>query len=444
MGLLSIITASGIGAMCFLKHNREGGTALAEPPTSMKPSRKISSHSKPILGLPSDLHVMQPPVVLLGGEANALSVARDLKRMGVKVYAIGSDDSCVRASRTCEWLDVPTNGKDADSWAAYLLGPASDHLRGAVVLSCSDAGLQVLIRHREALQRRFKLDLCNPVAQAAMLDKLTTYEHALQAGVPTPKFWKVTNSEQIEQLKQSLVYPLLIKPRLSHLFEKKFGKKFLVAHSYDEVAKAFEVARGAGMEALLMEMIPGPDSCLSSYFTYVDEEGRPLVHFTKRVVRRYQPGMGSACYHLTDEVPDIRELSEKLYRQAGLRGLVNVEFKYDARDGQYKLIECNARFVASNRLVSASGVNLAALVYNRIIGRPYEAPTSFKSGMRLRDPLRDFAAFLELRRQGEIGVLEWLASIMHRQSFPYFAWSDPGPSLSRLFKPLRRVLRGKN
>jgi len=51
-----------------------------------------------------------PPVIILGGEANALSVARDLGRMGVRVYAMGEADSTVRASRYCTWLDVPVEG----------------------------------------------------------------------------------------------------------------------------------------------------------------------------------------------------------------------------------------------------------------------------------------------------------------------------------------------
>ena len=80
--------------------------------------------------------------------------------------------------------------------------------------------------------------------------------------------------------------------------------------------------------------------------------------------------MGTACYHITDWVPEIVEPSLRLFRHVGLRGLANVEYKLDPRDGRHKLIECNARFTASNCLVSASGVNLAAFVYNRLTGRP--------------------------------------------------------------------------
>src|SRR4051812_11932105 len=71
-----------------------------------------------------------PPVVILGGEANALSVARDLSRMGVKVFVISAADSSVRYSRHCRWIDVPVEGTPEESWSRFLLGPESDYLQG--------------------------------------------------------------------------------------------------------------------------------------------------------------------------------------------------------------------------------------------------------------------------------------------------------------------------
>jgi predicted ATP-grasp superfamily ATP-dependent carboligase len=151
--------------------------------------------------------------------------------------------------------------------------------------------------------------------------------------------------------------------------------------------------------------------------------------------------MGAACYHVTDRVPEIGELGNRLFKHVGLRGLANVEFKRDPRDGVYKLFEYNARFTASNCLVSASGVRLAAFVYNRLVGRPAPEMDDWKSGMRLWDPARDWKAFCELRGMGKLGLFGWLASVMHRQTFAYFAWSDPMPAVARALKPLQKMLR---
>ena len=382
-----------------------------------------------------------PPVLILGGEANALSVARDLSRIGVKVFVISAADSSVRYSRHCRWIDVPVEGSPEESWYRFLLSRESDYLKGSVLLSCSDMGIAVLAKHREELASRFKLDESNTQAQRAMLDKLSTYELARTAGLPTPAFWVVRSREDILELREALKFPLLVKPRHSHVFERRFGRKHFVAVDFEQVLLAFDQANDAGLQMLLVELIPGGDDRLCSYYTYLDEQSKPLFHFTKRVIRRYPSGMGTGCYHVTDWIPEIVYPSLKLFEHAGLRGLANIEFKLDERDGQYKLIECNARFTAANCLVASSGFGLAEFVYNRIVGLPQKHLVKFRTGVRLWDPARDFSAYLERRRLGELSLIRWLASILHRQTFPYFGWTDPGPAIARLLRPLRRRLR---
>ena len=381
-----------------------------------------------------------PPVILLGGEANALSVARDLGRLGVRVFALGEADSFVRFSRHCTWIDAPARGMAEQTWANYLLGDDASSLHGAVLLSCSDAGLQLIMRHREALEERYVLDASDADAQRLMLDKLDTYRAAHAAGVPTPTFWEIASAEQLAAVREHLVFPVLIKPRLSHLFERRFGRKHVIVDSLAALDAALAGCRSEHVDVLLMEWIPGGDDELASYFTYLDAKSRPTLHFTKRIIRRFPSGMGGACYHRIDWVPELIEPANRLFAAVGLRGLANVEFKLDRRDGTYKLIECNARFVASNCLVTAGGVNLAAFVYARLTGVPIGAPpaTAPHPPLRLWDPARDFAAFRERSRLGELSFFAWIRSVARPFRTQYFAWTDPLPALARMTRPIWR------
>jgi predicted ATP-grasp superfamily ATP-dependent carboligase len=389
--------------------------------------------------------VQRPAVILIGGEANALSVARELGRQGIQVFGLPADDSCVRHSRYYRRLVLPVaepGGADGRV-LRYLLSEETEPLQGSVLVACSDAGLKLVAEHRDELLKRYRLDLAHPPAQLLMLDKLSTYELARAAGVTTPRFWAVISRDDVVSLRDELVFPLMIKPRLSHVFEQRFGRKHVIVASFEDLIAYFNAAVDADVNVLLVEVIPGGDDLLASYFTYIDEHGKALCHFTKRVIRRHPAGMGAACYHVTGDVPEIVEPSLRLLATAGVRGMANVEFKLDRRDGQYKLIECNARFVASNALVAKAGLRLATFVYHRAIGEDAPLVTiSSARPLRLWDPLRDFAAFLQLRRAGQITLWQWLVSVMHRQHFAYFAWSDPGPTLSRLLNGLRRTLPG--
>jgi D-aspartate ligase len=259
--------------------------------------------------------------------------------------------------------------------------------------------------------------------------KLCTYRAAEAAGVPTPRFWVPETREQIRELEAELVYPLILKPILGHKFSKRFSTSYFVAHDFKELLDSFDVVDCAGIRTFLVELIPGPDDRLCSYYTYRDESGRNLINYTKRIIRRYPVNMGSATYHITDDVPGVQELASALLRQVGLQGVANVEFKMDKRDGKLKLIECNARFTAPDCLLVASGLNLPLFVYNRLIGRESLVPSDYRTGVRLWKPVEDFLAYRQLSSMGSLTFGAWIRSILHPQILPVFRWSDPLPAI---------------
>lgn len=386
----------------------------------------------------SSEQVARPPVIIAGGSTNALCIARSLTHLGVSVHGLGGEPF-VAASKFVTALPF-ASGDRATALAEALLGPATEHLRGAVVLACDDAAITVLAAHREALLERFLLDASNTDAQLAMLDKLSTYEAARAAGVPTPKFWRVDTGADIERYRDELVYPLIVKPLLSHEYQARFpgATKFRTAHDLESLRAAYRDLDEAGLAVMLVERIPGDDTMLCSYTTYVDADGGPTFDYTKRVVRRYPPGMGLACAHVTDWIPEVKDVTMQLVKHVGLRGLACVEFIRDARDGQLKLIECNARFSAAVPLTVAAGMDLPRHVYCQVIGEEHRMPATFRTGLRMVSPVDDLRAFLVLRREGRLSLGGWLSSLAHRQVFPVLRLDDPAPAFVRAAFRLRK------
>lgn len=378
-----------------------------------------------------------PPAILFGGFFQSFQVVESLAARSIPVYVLNNRWAEARYSRFARAIRLPQNVPYVQAATDFLTSDASNYLEGSVLLAAGDEELEILTTHREALAKKFRLDLSNPVAQQMMLNKLATYRAAKEVGVTTPQFWEIKTEQDLHRLRNEFTYPLIAKPHVAHVFIREFKRKFFVAESFQQLIDCYRVAERAGIEVVLMEMIPGPDSALCSYYTYLDEKGNALFDFTKRVIRRFPVNMGIASYHITDRVEGIREPALKLFGHVGLQGLANAEFKYDERDGQMKLIECNARFTASNSLVAKAGFDLGNFVYNRIVGIPQRPLTDFRTGLRLWDPLRDFRAFLELRGRGELTLPQWLASVMHRTSISYFSWRDPVPSILRLCKRAR-------
>ncbi len=386
----------------------------------------------------------RPPAIVCGGHPQALSAGRSLAGLGVPVYGVGVAPQLRLSRAFTRVFSLGNKQGDGQARLDWLMGPEGALLAGAVLLTTDDVALEMAALHRDRLAERFVLDQFDPDAQLAFLNKRTTYEIATRAEVPTPRFWLVRGTEQLRARRSEFVYPLLVKPLLSHEYQAKFPGKFRRAFSFEQLLQHYAAMGEAGIEVMLVEMIPGPDTQLYSYFTYLDDDGEPTFDYCKQVIRRFPPSEGFATYHVThDLVPNLRAQALRLFRAAGLRGVVNVEFKMDTRDRQLKLIEVNARLAGSNALVVNAGIDLAQLIYRRSLGEQVSWPTTYPRGLRLWTPGDDVRAMLAMRRAGEITVVEYLRSIAYRKRVPIMRWNDPGPALARAYGRIGRMLTGR-
>jgi D-aspartate ligase len=175
----------------------------------------------------SDCCAPPPPAILFGGFFQSFQVVESLAARSIPVYVLNDRWAEARHSRYARAIRLPEDVPYPRSAMAFLTGNTSNHLKGSVLLAAGDQELEIMAKHPETLADKFRLDLSNPVAQLMILDKLATYSAAKEAGVMTPRFWQVQSEEDIHRLRDELVYPLIVKPKVSHVFLKKFKAKFL-------------------------------------------------------------------------------------------------------------------------------------------------------------------------------------------------------------------------
>ena len=382
-----------------------------------------------------------PPAILLGGTANALSVAWTLRRRGIPVYALAPPTAPVRYSRYSRWIPVRDNGDPQQAWMEWLMGDGGVALAGAVLLPCGDDGVELTARNRARLGARFRLIEGNDEILLAMLDKASTYALAAPVGVPAPAVCPVRTTAQALVAAERIGYPFVLKPRYSHRLQQYFKTKLFVIRSREQLCSVFEQVQARGLDMLVSEIIPGGEDRFWSYYTYLDDRLQPLFHFTKRKLRQYPGGFGTGTYHVSEWNPEVAQLGLRFFQGVGLSGFGNVEFKRDPRDGRLKLIECNPRFTLLHEMVQLCGIDLTLLVYNRLTGQPLPTIGEYRRGVRFLLLHDDFCAFREAHRRGELSWMQWLRSLFHRQHFLYFRWSDPWPAAVRAGWYLRDQFR---
>ena len=382
----------------------------------------------------------EPPAVVIGGVVGALSVIRSLARKGIEVHVLSpvmhSPIPHSRFATACVLFhDKQTIQDDWLEWLTYK-GPA-----GAALLPCDDDSLELIARNRERLvelgYRPFEAD---DRAALATLDKNQIHELAEQAGVGAPVSVHLRDMADLEHAIERVVFPCALKPLHSHLFARHYSVKAVVVQDAEDLRRTWEPMQERGLEVLATEIVnPASEECVG-YMTYLDEQGEPLFHFTKAKIRQYPIRFGLGSYHVSRWMPDVADAGLRFFQSIGARGLAYVEFKR-AVDGTPKIVDVNHRFLDSTEVVRRSGFDVARLVYDRVTGRPVDAPSSFRDGVSLWFPVEDTRAFLDRRREGGIRLGEWAKTLARPQHFPFFAWDDPLPSLANIGWLTQRVVR---
>jgi len=368
-------------------------------------------------------------VLLLGGAANSVSVARSLGKKNINVSIAAPENSLAAKSKYIKHHFVRPNNMDSIEFYNDLLLRQDCIKPEAVVFACEDQAIYAVAQNKSELKKKYILDIQKPEQQLDLLDKQRTLDLANDVGCPAPKYWCIKTLEDVINANPEITFPILIKPIYSHIFQHHFHKKLFLADNPQNLKEQAQKVLDAGIEFMLCEFIPGPDNLLSSYYVYINRQGEKCFEFTKLVERRSPINFGPGTYHRSKWLPETAAMGLKFFAGINFTGLGNIEFKFDTRDKQLKVIECNARFTAAQALVTRSGVDMPNLIYQYLVNDKKPAKPTFKDDVTLLLPFEDFDAFRDLRRQKKLTFLAWQKSIFGIHIFSYFTPLDPKPFL---------------
>lgn len=379
----------------------------------------------------------RPPAIVLGGGPIAVPVTRSLASAGATVTVLGTSNDPVGHSRACaEFVDLGSGDGVQDRWLEWLTDRRQD---GAVVLPYSDDALELSARHRATLfELGYRPAELDPEVTLAMLDKDRTYELARRIGVPTPRTAVSRPGDDV-----NVADGVRCRVRSSHgTRTSSRGTSGCARRHSTPTTGTSSRPNLERLGALGLEMIiPGDEDAFQSFYGYFDDRGEPLLQATKQRLRQYPPHFGLATYHMMSRDPDAIAAGMRFCQGVKLRGIGVVEFKRDSRDGELKLIECNARFTAATELVRHSGIDLARLAYERALGRRVAPVRDYRVDVHMWHPIEDVRGALALRKEGELTAGRWLRSLLHRQHFPIWSWRDPMPTVSNLRLRARNLTR---
>jgi predicted ATP-grasp superfamily ATP-dependent carboligase len=259
---------------------------------------------------------------------------------------------------------------ERESLADCLLRIAGDFADKPVLFPAIDMDLEPIVEQRARLSESYHVPAADHIG-ADIFAKNWQYDLAERVGVPIPlsKRFLAGDNPDLADFR----YPLILKP--SARTESDGGRAFRLkvfddAASFESCLRALE-RDFAGREFQIAENIPGDPTALVTVGAYANREGRVLRTYTGRKVSQHPYSHGDASVAESIELPGIAiEQAVKLLEGARFHGISQVEFKYDARDDLYKLIEINGRSWSWIKLPAYSGANLPLIQYYDLTSDP--------------------------------------------------------------------------
>jgi D-aspartate ligase len=376
---------------------------------------------------------MSAGAVVVGGDYQGLAIARSLGRRGVDVVVVDDELSISRFSRyVSRSVRVPGLREDRRTVETLLAMADRLDLDGWILYPTREETVAAISRHRDELAPRFRIPTPAWEVVRWAWDKRNTYARAAELGIPAPRTWTLSTLDDLETVDGEP--PFVIKPAIKEHFLYATRRKAWAASTRAELETRVKDAAAliGPREVVVQELIPGSGAAQLAYCGFF-KDGQSQARMTVRRRRQHPPDFGrSSTLAQTIEDPGLTEPSERFLRSIGYYGLVEVEYKYDERDGQAKLLDVNARTWGYHGLGARAGVDFPAHLYADQLGLPPPDRGHARTGVSWVRLATDVpTAGLELVR-GTLGWREYLASLRSVRVESVFAREDPLPGVAEL------------
>ena len=382
--------------------------------------------------------------VIVGGDYQGLEIARSLGRAGVPVCVVDNEYSITRYSKYCTHFVRQPKLREEDETIRSLLQTASErNLEGWVLYPTREEHVAAFSKRREELRKVFRVPTPEWDVIKWAWDKRNTYQLAQELDIPIPATRYLTDVDQLKEL-DGLTPPFAIKPAIKEHFVYATKAKAWCANSHAELKTLFEKAAelvGPG-EVMVQELIPGGGSQQYSYCAFF-RNGKAVGKMMARRRRQHPLQFGRASTYVeTVDIPLLEELSERFLRKINYYGLVELEYKLDPRNSQYKLLDVNARTWGYHSLGAGAGVDFSLMLYRDQMGLPVE-PCKGRAGVGWVRMTTDLPASVMAFLGGDLDFRSYVRSLRNCSVEAVFSREDPLPGMVEvLLVPYLALKRG--
>lgn len=384
------------------------------------------------------------PVVVMpcGMGHNSTCIVRSLGRLGVPAYTVESvSGAFASASRYCagkfRW-----NHKLPDAQSVeFLLSVGQKIGRRSILIATGDASVIFVAENADALKEWFIFPDVRSKLIRSLCSKKEMYELVVGLGIATPKAVFPKSRQDVLNFLGTAVFPIMLKGIDGNQLGERTGKRMFLAHSGPELLETYDAIEDPDdPNLMLQEYIPGPDEAVCGVEAYFNESSNCAFAVTGKKLRQWPAYQGVTTLGICVKNQVIEEITNRFMKAVGYRGILDIGYRYDSRDGLYKVLDVNPRIGCTFRLFAAeNGMDVARALYLDLTGQPITVGPVSEGRKWLVEDL-DVLSSIRYLLDRKLTLREWIKSFHGIQESAFFALDDPVPFLAMFLQRCKRLM----
>lgn len=381
-----------------------------------------------------------PVVIMYVYHYGQLDAIRSLGRLGVTVRGVDPDPTAPGLfSRYCKGKFLwDVDGAKPEETVQYLLDLGKKIGQKSLLIHTTDNSSTLLADYAEELSEWFIFPRITPELVQGLASKRGLYFLAKKNGIPTPEACFPQSIDELSDYLKDAVFPIMVKEifRAPHAPKRIFIAKNN-AELFDFYRK-YEDPQNPNF--MLQEYIPGGDDSIWFLNGYFDSNSECLFSIVGKKIRQSPIHTGVASLGICLKNDDVDELTKRFMKNIGYKGIVDIGYRYDARDGLYKVLDVNPRIGASFRLlVGDNGLDSPRAEYLDLTGQKVP-PSKTVEDRKWFIEDRDLVSSFRYYREKSLTFSQWVKSFRGVKESAWFALDDPAPFFVMCARSLRKVL----
>jgi len=310
-----------------------------------------------------------------------------------------------------------------------------------VLVPTDDYSAILIAENAEALASIFRFPRPPSALPRTLANKRTLYELCKARDIACPATFFPESRAEFLDFAQRVRLPVVVKAIEPWRAPSGLRSTVLVSDR-DELINYCDARQVPATSVMIQEMIPASTSEDWFVHGYCDSGSNPLALFTGVKLRSYPPFAGPTTLGRAIRNDFLLGQATDLMKSIGYWGIMDLDYRFDKRDGHYNLLDFNPRVGAQFRLFrTAEGTDVVRAMHLDLTGRAIEASPQIE-GRTFVSEVHDLFASWAHFRNGSLTLSEWLRSLRRIDETAWFSPTDPWPFfLLCLHMPVRAFRR---